>query len=158
VSETTRHFVATFYVVHDGATALHHHEKLDTWLPPGGHIDRDERPHEAALRECREETGLEPDLATPRTDVSGPGVRSLPRPHHLLCEDVDVAFDGRVAHQHVDHVFYGRVDARAIDPAGDDEAPPERWSWFGPTELRADDRFAPEIVDLSLDAIRTVSW
>ena len=49
--ETTRHFVATCYVVNDGATLLHEHEKLEMWLPPGGHVDRDELPHETALRE-----------------------------------------------------------------------------------------------------------
>ena len=27
--ETTRHFVATVYVVHNGQTLLHDHEKLD---------------------------------------------------------------------------------------------------------------------------------
>ena len=64
--ETTRHFVATCYVVDDGATLLHEHEKLGMWLPPGGHVDRDELPHEAALRETYEETGL----ALGRTDVS----------------------------------------------------------------------------------------
>jgi 8-oxo-dGTP pyrophosphatase MutT (NUDIX family) len=57
--ETTRHFTATTYVVNDGATVLHDHKRLDLWLAPGGHIDRDELPHEAALREVREETGLD---------------------------------------------------------------------------------------------------
>ena len=47
--ETTRHFVATVYVVHKGATLLHEHDRLGMWLPPGGHIDRDELPHEAAV-------------------------------------------------------------------------------------------------------------
>ena len=55
--ETTRHFVATVYAVHDGAVALHEHDKLEMWLPAGGHLDRDELPHEAALREAREESG-----------------------------------------------------------------------------------------------------
>jgi 8-oxo-dGTP pyrophosphatase MutT (NUDIX family) len=68
--ETTRHFVATMYVVNDGATLLHEHEKLGMWLPPGGHIDRDEQPHEAALRETYEETGLEPELVAEVTDYA----------------------------------------------------------------------------------------
>ena len=60
--ETTRHFTATVYVVNDGATALHEHKRLGIHIPPGGHVDRDELPHEAALREVREETGLEATL------------------------------------------------------------------------------------------------
>ena len=40
--ETTRHFTATTYVVEGDAVALHEHERLGKWLPPGGHVDRDE--------------------------------------------------------------------------------------------------------------------
>jgi hypothetical protein len=59
-----------------------------------------------------------------RSDVRGPGVRSLPEPHHL--GDIDVDSDGEVAHQHVNRVYVGRADARRIQPAGVDEAPPDR--------------------------------
>jgi 8-oxo-dGTP pyrophosphatase MutT (NUDIX family) len=37
---------------------LHLHRKLGMWLPPGGHIERDELPDDAAVREVFEETGL----------------------------------------------------------------------------------------------------
>ncbi|MFO7833730.1 MAG: NUDIX hydrolase, partial [Halohasta sp.] len=39
--ETTRHFTSTVYIVHEGATALHHHDRLGIRVPPGGHVDRD---------------------------------------------------------------------------------------------------------------------
>jgi ADP-ribose pyrophosphatase YjhB (NUDIX family) len=45
--ETTRHFVATVYVVNGGAVALHEHDRLGMWLPPGGHVEREELPHDA---------------------------------------------------------------------------------------------------------------
>ena len=47
--ETTRHFTATVYVVNDGAVALHEHERLGIRVPPGGHVDRGELPHEAGF-------------------------------------------------------------------------------------------------------------
>ncbi|MFQ3295320.1 MAG: 8-oxo-dGTP pyrophosphatase MutT (NUDIX family), partial [Natrialbaceae archaeon] len=87
--ETTRHFVATVYVVNDGAIALHFHEKLDMWLPPGGHLHRDELPHEAARREVREETGRDVDLLASSGDVSSDTVRELPGPRQFLLEDID---------------------------------------------------------------------
>lgn len=37
---------------------LHRHKRLRRWLQPGGHLEADEQPHEAALREVREETGI----------------------------------------------------------------------------------------------------
>lgn len=38
---------------------LVHHRKLDRWLQPGGHADGDPDPLGVALREAREESGLE---------------------------------------------------------------------------------------------------
>jgi len=156
--ETTRHFVATVYVVADGATCLHEHDRLGMWLPPGGHLDRDELPHEAALRECREETGLDVDLVGPRGDLESETVRSIPEPQHFLLEDIDVHPDGRVSHQHVDFVFYGRAGGREIDPDGDDEAHPDEWEWFTAADLeeRADD-LPDDVIEAGKRAIRVVS-
>jgi 8-oxo-dGTP pyrophosphatase MutT (NUDIX family) len=46
------------------ALALIHHEKLDRWLQPGGHIEPTDRSHEdAARREVAEECGVA-DMST----------------------------------------------------------------------------------------------
>ncbi|MEX0592576.1 MAG: NUDIX domain-containing protein [Nitriliruptoraceae bacterium] len=37
---------------------MHHHKRLGRWLQPGGHIDTDEDPATAAIREVGEETGI----------------------------------------------------------------------------------------------------
>lgn len=50
------------YVIHDNKVLLIHHRKLDLWLPPGGHIEPNEIPDDAVLREIQEETGLEVEL------------------------------------------------------------------------------------------------
>ncbi|WP_255149922.1 NUDIX hydrolase [Halorarius halobius] len=155
--ETTRHFVATVYVVNDGATLLHEHDRLDMWLPPGGHIDRDELPHEAALRECHEETGLEADLVAPRGSVESDAARSIPQPQQFLLEDINV-HDDEVGHQHVDFVFYGSVDRRTVEPAGHDEAHPEVWEWFSAADLEARaDELPADVVEVGREAIATVS-
>jgi 8-oxo-dGTP pyrophosphatase MutT (NUDIX family) len=39
-------------------TVLHMHRRLHLWLQPGGHLEPEEPPWEAALRESSEETGL----------------------------------------------------------------------------------------------------
>ncbi|QGN06441.1 NUDIX domain-containing protein [Halorhabdus sp. CBA1104] len=153
--ETTRHFVATVYVVHDGETALHEHEKLEMWLPPGGHIDRDELPHVAASREVHEEIGLEPDLIAPQGDLESATAESIPQPQHFLLEDINV-HDGEVGHQHIDFIFYGELKNRAIDPA-DGEAPVEAWKWFSPSDLEAaSDRLADDVLEIGKQAIETV--
>lgn len=150
--ETTRHFVATVYIVNDGATALHAHDRLGMWLPPGGHIDRDELPHEAARREVAEETGLEVELLADSGDVTSDTARSLPQPAELLLEDIDV-HDGHVSHQHIDFVFFGTVDRRELSPAPG-EAPPEDWEWFTPSELQArEGELEADVVQLGRAAI-----
>ncbi|MBI4146010.1 NUDIX domain-containing protein [Candidatus Woesearchaeota archaeon] len=44
--------------VYENKVLLLHHAKLDKWLFPGGHIEINETPDEAVVREFFEETGL----------------------------------------------------------------------------------------------------
>lgn len=132
--ETTRHFVTTVYVVNGEETALHEHKKLDMLLAPGGHIDRDEIPHEAAEREVFEETGLE-------VEINGSGQvsefgwsKGIPEPQHVVLDDV-VVKDGEPAHQHINLVYYAEVGSKIINPTGDSEVSSDRWYWFDRDQL-----------------------
>lgn len=91
---------------------LHRHKRLGLWLQPGGHLDEGEWPHEAAVRETVEETGLA--VAHP------PGG---PRLVHL-----DVHAGGR-GHTHLDLRYL--LDAPPDEPApAAGESPDVRWfSW-----------------------------
>lgn len=133
--ETTRHHTVTVYVVHDNATALHEHERLGLSVPPGGHIDRDELPHEAGLREVREETGLDATLLDTTPVVDAPLGRAIPRPHHQMLYDVNV-HDGQVGHQHIDAIYYAEVESRRIDP-DPNEANASSWDWYTIPELNS---------------------
>ncbi|WP_159899378.1 NUDIX hydrolase [Salinirussus salinus] len=153
--ETTRHFVATVYVVNDGATALHRHDKLDMWLPPGGHIDRDETPHGAARREVREELGMDVELVAPQDGVDSPTAESIPKPQHFLLEDINTC-GGEVGHQHIDFVFYGQVESRDITP-GPGEQPAADWEWLTPGDLRdRADELEADVVEVGQRAIEAV--
>ena len=55
----TRDFTVAVFVVHSNHVLLHPHKKLGLWLPPGGHIDAPELPDDAAVREVREEAGID---------------------------------------------------------------------------------------------------
>ncbi len=151
--ETTRHFTATMYVVNDGATALHHHDRLGIRVAPGGHIDRDELPHEAGLREVREETGLDAELVGEVPDIDAPAGRALPQPRYQMLYDIDT-IDGDVAHQHIDHIYFAHVDERDISPAPGEEGP-EAWDWYTPEALRASDIDA-DTVRIGIEAIEAI--
>lgn len=152
--ETTRHFTSTVYIVHEGATALHHHDRLGIRVPPGGHVDRDELPHEAGRREVREETGLEPLLLRETAAIDAPAGEVLPQPAHMMLYDINVYADGTVGHQHIDHVYFATVDSRAIDP-DEGEADAELWEWYTAEELRASG-IDPDTVEIGCEAIAAV--
>ncbi|KAB1194734.1 NUDIX domain-containing protein [Haloferax sp. MBLA0076] len=153
--ETTRHFTATVYIVNDGAVALHRHERLGIRIPPGGHVDRDELPHEAGLREVREETGLDPQLVDDTDSVPAPDGEALPHPRQQMLYDINVHGDGSVGHQHIDHIYYAHVDSRDIDPAPG-EADPDVWEWYDSDDLR-ESELDPDTVQFALEAIEVVS-
>ena len=51
-------FVVNIYVVYDNKVLLRLHEKHHKWLTPGGHVELNETPEVAAVREVQEEVGL----------------------------------------------------------------------------------------------------
>jgi 8-oxo-dGTP pyrophosphatase MutT (NUDIX family) len=53
------HVTASAIVIGTRGVILHRHKRLGIWIQPGGHIDPHEHPADAAIREVREETGLE---------------------------------------------------------------------------------------------------
>ncbi|MEA1932111.1 MAG: NUDIX domain-containing protein [Euryarchaeota archaeon] len=153
--ETTRHFTSTVYIVNGGATALHHHDRLGIRVPPGGHVDRDELPHEAGIREVQEETGLEPSLLRETAAIDAPAGEVLPQPAHMMLYDINIHSDGTVGHQHIDHVYFAAVDSRAIDPA-DGEAAAAVWEWYTADELRASE-IDSDTVEIGCEAIAAVA-
>ena len=81
---------ATVYVINNGKVLLHQHRKYKTWFPLGGHIEEDEFPHEAAIREVKEESGFDVKLLdteiAPNIELAR--VKRIPAPFCLLHEGI----------------------------------------------------------------------
>lgn len=107
--EITRHFTSTVLIVYRNRVLLHRHKKWGSLLPVGGHIDRDELPEETALREAKEEAGLDVELYNPDA-ATFPDRRLLVRPMHMLLINVNEF------HQHVDFLFYARAHTDQVAP------------------------------------------
>ena len=125
-------FTASVYIVHDNKVLLHMHKKLGKWLPPGGHIELDEDPNQAALREAKEEPGLDVELiGNPRAQDerwSDRGADLIP-PKFLNRH----YFDETKTHEHIDCVYFGRIIGGEIRPEeGGGEV-----RWFTAEEIRA---------------------
>jgi 8-oxo-dGTP pyrophosphatase MutT (NUDIX family) len=102
--EITRDFVVAVFVVWQQQVLLHKHPKLGLVLPPGGHIERNELPDEAAKRETLEETGVQIELIgelSPRSpEVGAP--RPLVRPRGVQLEQIGIG------HEHIDLIYFAR--------------------------------------------------
>lgn len=100
-----KEFTATVYIFHDSKVLLHPHKKLSKWLPPGGHIEKNESPPEAAIREVLEETGLEIRfIEKEHHAIDAPNAKSIPRPY-LCLEEWVPPHKEEPAHIHIDMIF-----------------------------------------------------
>jgi len=92
-------FTVAIFVVQQAQVLLVHHRALDKWLPLGGHIELDEDPEQAALREVREESGLDVELLGERPPTTEPGTRALLDVWKELCPSwtVGARVEGEVA-------------------------------------------------------------
>jgi 8-oxo-dGTP pyrophosphatase MutT (NUDIX family) len=95
-------FTVAIFVVHDRKILVIHHRKLDKWLPLGGHIELEEDPEQAALREAREESGLEVELIGERPPTTSPGTRALIAPRFLDIHRISPT------HEHIGMIYWAR--------------------------------------------------
>jgi 8-oxo-dGTP pyrophosphatase MutT (NUDIX family) len=129
-----RHFTATAFIIDSQQrTLLLWHKRLGRWMPPGGHIDENETPEEAARRECKEETNLDveiigdtqTDLFTGNPDEG----HMLKKPFALLLENIPESTErGEPAHEHVDFLFLARpLDESQVIRLAAEESDDIRW-------------------------------
>ena len=157
-SSIPRHFTATGFVVNGDATLLHWHHRVQAWLAPAGHVELDEDPVQAVLREVKEETGFDVELVPTQQDPEVSNLEQVPSPRTILVEDV---YDQKVgAHQHIDMIYFCRL-------MGPRPNAPDGWVWFTAEDLSNGRAAAnpdgiyqapPEdVVTLGLEGIRTVN-
>ena len=105
-------FTVAIFVVHDGQVLLIHHRKLDQWLPLGGHIELDEDPEQAAVREAKEESGLDVALLGERPPTTEPGTRALIAPRFLDIHRISAT------HEHIGMIYWARPKGGTTTLAG----------------------------------------
>ena len=117
---TVRHFTVTGFVVHEGYCLLHWHPKVKMWLPPGGHIDANEDPVQAVVREIEEETGVAAEVVPTGVLIEMDYPAQVHTPFTIMIEDIDDPAQG--FHQHIDMIYFCRVTG---------DAPPinDGWIW-----------------------------
>jgi nitroimidazol reductase NimA-like FMN-containing flavoprotein (pyridoxamine 5'-phosphate oxidase superfamily)/8-oxo-dGTP pyrophosphatase MutT (NUDIX family) len=131
------HVTASALVVSSRGVILHRHLLLGIWIQPGGHVDTDESPEAAALRETLEETGLVAHHFDP-VELLHVDVHPGPRGHR-----------GPKDHLHYDLRY--ALWAPPLDPSPPDgESPEVGWFDFEVAQERCEPALAPVIAKLAV--------
>ncbi len=125
-------FVADAYIVYENRVLLRMHDKYKNWLPPGGHIELDEDPNQAAIREAKKEVGLDIELkdvayAMPAAKDYLDNSRELILPRSLNRHRINEN------HKHISLGFFATAKTDNIQQ-GDREIS-DQIHWFTATEL-----------------------
>jgi 8-oxo-dGTP pyrophosphatase MutT (NUDIX family) len=149
-----RHFTVSGFVVHESRVALHWHPKLGMWLPAGGHIEPNEDPEQAVLREVEEECGVEAEIMriAPRVSFEG-GPPQLEPPYSVQQYVIEPG------HEHIDFIYFLHLRSGYPGHSYDPESP---LVWFSAEELQAgsgnhngaERALAPDVQALGLESIR----
>ncbi|MBM3926774.1 MAG: NUDIX domain-containing protein [SAR202 cluster bacterium] len=122
-----RHFTASGYLVNEGKVLLHWHKKVRALLPPGGHIEPNEDPVQAVLREIQEETGVPAEVIPGRLAYDFSYPQQVLPPEAIMVEDIQ---DPRTGfHQHIDMIYFCR-------PLGPAPVIKDGWRWFSEEQLK----------------------
>lgn len=137
-------FTVEVFVVHNGKVLLRKHDKYDMWLSVGGHVELHEDPSEAALREVKEEVGLDVVLHDTR-DLTYADER-----FHMLMPPISMNRHRiNETHEHVSFIYFAKATTDTVIP----EKPTDEWKWCGVDDL-VDLR--PDIQHYASRAIREV--
>ena len=128
-----REFVAGAYCIHKNKVLLIYHRKLNLWIPPGGHLDKDELPCDCAVREFKEETGLDIELI----GKAGPlgNVKKLIHPQLVQLDPIDEK------HEHINLLYLAKLK-NPNQSIVFNEQETKNIKWFSEEEL---DRVAEEV-------------
>lgn len=133
-------FTTSAFVIHADRVLLRKHDKYEKWLSVGGHVELDEDPNQALIREVKEETGLDVRLLGPHTpEFDTPREWDLVPPlflnRHFVTE----------SHEHVDLLYVARTESDHIAPGPDEKEVDMHWfteeelqdpSWGIPERIR----------------------
>lgn len=121
-------FTAEVFIVYNDKVLLRKHDKYKIWLSVGGHIELDEDPNQAVIREAKEEVGLDIELWDGNQRFRGieQGNKQLIPPISLNRHYVNDS------HEHVSMIYFGRAKTDQVRPEREDD----EWRWLTKEELK----------------------
>jgi 8-oxo-dGTP diphosphatase len=124
-------FTAEAFIVYKNKVLLRFHDKYKFWASVGGHVELDEDPNEAVIREAKEEVGLDiklydgNQLFKYETDHEKYIIPPLGMSRH----------DISPTHEHITMSYFATCDTDTIVP----EKESDIWKWVTKEELQTMD-------------------
>lgn len=118
-------FTVEVFVVYQDKVLLRKHDKYGMWLSVGGHIELDEDPNETALREVKEEVGLDVELLDTREYREEGDFTELIAPVSLNRHTISDT------HEHISLIYFAKAKTDTVIPENDSD----EWRWFTKEEI-----------------------
>ena len=142
-------YTVEVFIVHNSKVLLRKHDKYKIWLSVGGHIELNEDPNQAAIREVKEEVGLDVALYSPQPvpEYAEVGYTELIPPAFLNRHRINDS------HEHVTSTYFGTVDSDQVAP----ENKSDIWHWFTRDEIISSKEIKESIKNYALRALSTLA-
>lgn len=144
-------FTVEVFIVHKNKVLLRKHDKYKIWLSVGGHVELNEDPNQAALREVKEEVGLDVVL-----DASLLPTREQDDTTDLIPPYYLNKHDPLPHHQHVTFVYFATANTDKISEMVEREKT-DACRWFTKAEIIANPEIKPNIKYYSLRALEKLA-
>ncbi|MDO8490071.1 MAG: NUDIX domain-containing protein [bacterium] len=127
-------FTTSALIVYNNRVLLRMHDKYHMWLSVGGHIELDEDPNQALIREVKEEVGLDIEIIDHRTgDLSSPSSFQIEGRIELIPPRFMNKHSISTTHEHIDLIYIVRATSDSVQPAAGE--PITECHWFTIEEL-----------------------
>lgn len=144
-------FTVEVFIVYKNKVLLRRHDKYKIWLSVGGHIELDEDPNEASVREVKEEVGLDIVLDDGLREFKQEDeTKELIPPYFLNRNRVSPT------HEHITLVYFATSRSDKISETIEAEKS-EDCRWFTKEELLANKELAPNVKLYALKALQKLS-
>lgn len=138
--ELSRSLTATTYIFNEDRVLLHKHKKYNSLFPIGGHMEKDELPEQTAIREIKEETGIEDICFVDAAPQLGLQRGQLITPFFVLQENI-----GR--DENIDFIFAARTNQWEVFP---EEGESDEFYWLTKNEIEESQELKPHIKSVAL--------
>jgi ADP-ribose pyrophosphatase YjhB (NUDIX family) len=144
-------FTVEVFVVYKNTVLLRKHDKYKVWLSVGGHIELYEDPNQAAIREVKEEVGLDVILDD--------ALRTFQKNEADYSELIPPYFVNRHRindkHEHVTFTYFAKTNSNKIEQLTEDEQSSD-CSWFTKEELERLEDIRESVKHYALKALNVL--